>query len=538
MIPDLETLFTDARFWGVTTATPVQRAFCRIAEGRSLGELEADPDVAWALGGPDAVAALAPGGSAPRHLSLYGAVRIGKSDLASCIAFRASQTIDLTGVRAHEVARIPILSLTRDLAEVTFGHLVGRLHKPELRPLLVDEGADFVTVRHPFGRIVEIMVVAGARAGGSLISRWIGGAVFDEKPRMLGVDEGVVNYPDALHAVEGRLLPGAQIVDLGSPWAPWGPAFDDVEQRWGKPTRHHVVLRVTGPMANPGWWTPARVADMRENQPRAYRTECMGDFCEPASSAIPSAWVDRAFRQLPRSTPTSGAIGIIDSSAGRGDAFVWAIGQWGITQPDEEYEGDFVTENGATFQVLTLNAYGQRIRKAEPAQPEPFLRLFGWGAMEGKFREAVGFDELVARIANHFKRHGVTRAVGDQYQSYPLAAEFLKHRIVYESKAWSQENKAEALGRIKNLFRDGQITIDAGPEAAKVRNELVQLQEKPTTAGGVTIAARRGGHDDRCAIVLDAGMLDSLGEFRGSPIELRRGMSVVPGSAVSGLRTA
>jgi hypothetical protein len=54
----------------------------------------------------------------------------------------------------------------------------------------------------------------------------------------------------------------------------------------------------------------------------------------------------------------------------------------------------------------------------------------------------------------------------------------------------------------------------------------------------VTIAARRGGHDDRCAIVLNAGMLDSLGEFRGSPIELRRGMSVVPGSAVSGLRTA
>jgi len=176
--------------------------------------------------------------------------------------------------------------------------------------------------------------------------------------------------------------------------------------------------------------------------------------------------------------------------------------------------------------VRDIDAHGRHIQLPDQPKPEPFLKIFGWGAVDGKFRAELAFDQLVARIAHHFRRHGVTRAVGDQYQSYPLAAEFQKHGIVYESKAWNQENKSEALSRVKNLFRDGQVIIEAGADAAKVRNELVQLQEKPTSSGGVTIGARRGGHDDRAAIVLNAGILDALGEFRGSPIQQRRGMVV------------
>ena len=111
-VPTLEELFTHPDFWGVTTAAPVQRAACRIIDGLPLGDLACDPDVRWMVGGEAALAMLAPGGTAPKQVSLYGAVRIGKSDLASCLAFRASQTIDTTLPRPHEVIRIPVLSLT------------------------------------------------------------------------------------------------------------------------------------------------------------------------------------------------------------------------------------------------------------------------------------------------------------------------------------------------------------------------------------------------------------------------------------------
>jgi hypothetical protein len=524
VIPDLETLFTDPRYWGVETATPVQRAACRIIDGRPLGELANDADVRWMVGGDDALAILAPGGPAPKQISIYGAVRIGKSDLAACLAFRASQTIDMGPARPHEVPRIPIVNLTKDLGDVTFGHLIGRLRKPALRPLLVGEGPDWVTVRHPSGSIVEIAVAAGARAGGSLISRWIGGAVFDEKPRMLGADEAVVNYPDALHAVEGRLLPGAQVIDLGSPWAPWGPAWDDVQQRWGRPTRHHVVLRVTGPMANPLWWTPIRIADLGERNPRALKTDAFGEFSDSVMSALPSEQVDAAFRSPGPHHPLSHPIGVLDSSAGRGDAFTWAVGQWAVKANIAEYETEEVIENGVRLSVLLTYPDGTYKRK-NSSPPAPFLHVYGWGAVEGKFRESLPFDALVARIARHFRSHAVRRVVGDQYQAYPLQAEFQKHGIIYQSMTWDQGAKIEGLSRAKNLFRDKTIIIEAGPDAAKVRAELVQLQEKPTSAGGVSIGARRGGHDDRAALIINFGILDSLeGAFHGSPIERDRRM--------------
>src|SRR5688500_5113756 len=47
----LETYFTSPHFFGVDTATPVQRAKCRLIEGLPLGELANDPSVVEMCGG-------------------------------------------------------------------------------------------------------------------------------------------------------------------------------------------------------------------------------------------------------------------------------------------------------------------------------------------------------------------------------------------------------------------------------------------------------------------------------------------------------
>jgi hypothetical protein len=528
-VPDLETLFTDRRYWGVETAEPVQRAFCRIVEGRPLGELASNPDVEWAVGGPEALAILATGGPAPRQVSIYGAVRIGKSDLASCIAFRASQVVDLSNVRAHEIPRIPILSLTKDLADVTIGHLVGRLHKPALRPLLVDEGPDWVRVLHPSGAVIEIAVAAGARAAGSLVARWVGGVVFDEKPRMLGAgDDVVINYDDARTAVDGRLLAGAQVIDLGSPWAPWGPAWDDVQQRWGKPTRHHVVLRCTGPMANPAWWTPERCSDLRESKPRAYATECMGNFADGAANRfLEGCNLDALTDDSSELYVVAQGVMCIDAAGAAtaaprvGNDYAFMLVRYGEGQvgglpylttkqrnaAGEEYEGP-VFLNGDPRSPAPNPAF----RRAR------ILYVSDVGSFTSADMRGMSAAQVVESTARLALRNGITQVVSDQWSAWALGALYSQWGLQFHCLSWSGPSKLQAAKTLKRLILEGALRLQPGPEAETLKRELGMLEERVTTQS-TTISAptRHGHHCDRASALLTAMHAEDLGMLPGSP---------------------
>lgn len=255
--------------FGLATATPLQRDVCRVAEGKQPLSAE----------GRRALAADCIDGR-PEELCIVSGVRAAKSTIAAVIGVHASQHCDVSLVRPGEMPRFSIVSERMDLARVIFGHLRGAvLGRPALRALLVSEPtADAVVLRHPSGTPIEIKVVAGSRAGSTLVARWSAGVVFDEAPRMLGSGEGVVNLDDARNAIRGRLLPGAQIIEIGSPWAPWGPVFDLVRDHHGKPTSKIVVMRAPAYEMNPVWWTPARCASLREADPDAYQTDVEANF--------------------------------------------------------------------------------------------------------------------------------------------------------------------------------------------------------------------------------------------------------------------
>jgi hypothetical protein len=147
---------------------------------------------------------------------------------------------------------------------------------------------------------VEICVVAGAKAGATLVARYSVGVVFDEFTRMVGREEGVVNVDEAIDAVESRLLPGAQVVEIGSPWAPWGPAYDKVTANEGHPTPEMVVIRARGDLLNPTWWTKARAEKLRirceKTGSPAYRTDFLAEFADQEEALIASALIDAACR--------------------------------------------------------------------------------------------------------------------------------------------------------------------------------------------------------------------------------------------------
>lgn len=297
-----EGLITHPAGFGITTASPCQRAACRIIDGLSLDELADDPDVQAFVGGPEAIARLgSERGVQPLEIVYLASIRSLKTITACAAALRMTQTVDVSRLGPGEVPRVSIVSLKLDTSSVAHRILTETVRQSDLlRGLVIGEPtSEVLTLKHPSGRAVEVACVAGARAGAGLVARWSAGVVFDEAPRMAGAEEGVVNLDDARRAVLGRLLPGAQALYIGSPWAPFGPVYDLVSERWAQPTDGLVVLRGTGPMLNPVWWTPERCAGLEQQDPIAYRTDVLGEFADPEASLFPSELLERCTRTGP-----------------------------------------------------------------------------------------------------------------------------------------------------------------------------------------------------------------------------------------------
>lgn len=332
--PTVEELLTELRYFALTTASPLQRACCRIIDGRPLGDLASDPHVIAAVGGVDAIARIP--ATRCSHIALLSGIRSAKSMLAACVAISATQTCDISRLGPGETARYSVVSTRLDLADVILQHIVGNVReRPDLRRLLVEEPtADTVTLRHPSGRPVEIKVVAGAKAGTTLVARWSAGAAFDEAPRMVGQEDGVVNLDDMHSAVFGRLLPGAQVIDIGSVWAPRGPIYQMVTESFGRPTRSLVVIKAPAHHMNPVTWTPEAVEYLRVNRPDVHRTDILCEFLDPEESLLSAVDLEKCLRRRPDGSPDTDVIAreyghqyfAMMDPATRGNAWTLAIG--------------------------------------------------------------------------------------------------------------------------------------------------------------------------------------------------------------------
>jgi hypothetical protein len=529
---NLERMLTDKGLFGLVTASPVQRAICRIIDGRPLGLLAHDPDVINAVGGPDAIAAL-PVDGRPTEVDLYSGVRVGKSLMAAALACRAALSVDVSGLRSGEVARVSIVSLRTDLAKVVYQHLVGSvLASPHLRTLLVGEpreGDGEIVLRHPSGAAVEIKVVAGARAGSSLVARWSAGVIFDEKPRMLGAgDDAVVNYDDAAGAIEGRLLPGAQIIGIGSPWAPWGPAFEDMQKDFGKPTRHKVVIRAPAYVLNSTWWTDKRCAELREKNPRAYRTDVLAEFAESAAGVFSQEDVDALLARPPGRLVRMGAPIVVQDAAGAGrDA--WSVAVAGYCQREVTDADLFVLDPAKSDGLgygFKLDAGGNRIRRTDFVPPAPMLvidHFFEWTS--ALRRGGSSAETIYAEIAALAHSVGARLLVGDQLDSFGAASFAARHGLKFQSLPYTATNKAEAVTRIRDLAASGRLHLGTSDDfRPRLRRQLLSFVEKPTASGGVTYSGSAGyGHLDSVSVIITAALADAENLIESSPTRLHAG---------------
>ena len=464
-VASLELLMTSPACFGLTTATPLQRAIYRIADGQPLGDLADHPAVERAIGNvrdlPNVV---------PQELVVLGAVRSGKSLFAAGVAVRCSQRVDVSQLRPGEIPRVSIVSLDKDKAHVVLAeHLVGTIMRaPALRTLVLEEPkADSILLRHPSGRPVEVMVVAGKRAGGSLVSRWCAGAIFDEAPRMIGSDEGVVNLDDARKAVMSRMLPGALIVEPGSPWAPFGPVYELVSQHWGSPSAACVVVRGTGPDMNPTWWTPERCEELRRKDPDAHRTDVLSDFLTPEENLFASSLLEANTRDGSASLAHDplGAYWAAMDPATRGNSWTLVI----------------ATRRGQ--QRIVAHAQQWTGSPSEPLSPKAVLR----------------------QIALVLRRYGLKSVETDQYYIDALvdiardvrldeADETSRYPVALVQSSLNETEKAQRYLAMRAKLTEGEIELAPVPE---MLTDLRRVKRRATQTG-ISIVLPKTGDGRHC----------------------------------------
>lgn len=458
----IEGLLTSEDGFRVTTATPVQRAAARVADGRPLGELRDHPDVLAAFGGSEAVDAL-PSERGVRPLEFYNVAspRTAKTSAAVASAIVATQTVDVSGLGPGEVPRVSILSLTLDVADVPFRRLVGTMQASKvLKPLLIEVGSDSVLVRHPSGKPVEIAVVAGSRAAGKLVSRWSGGLIADEATRMQGRDDAVSNLDDALSAIRERLLPGAQIQGIGSPHAPFGPMYELVQQYFGKPTQTTVVMRTTGPAGNPSYWTPERLERLRERDESAWRIVALGEFLDPETSLLSPVSINANTRETPLELPPL-----------RGRRYAAAC---------DPSEG---TEHGNSWTLVIVETY-------EADDKMPAFRV----ALAKDYR-GLGVEGTIEAIAAELDRFGLHDAETDQYAAGANEALAKHYGLRLHPRATSPKTKLEDFTTLAQLIHTDRVEL---PPDRTFRRDLLGVKKR-VTQSGVAIAlpkTRDGRHCD------------------------------------------
>jgi len=452
----LEDLITAKEGMGLETATPLQRAIFRIADGKPLGYLAKNKDVAEALGISWEQLRKFHLGEAPRELVVLSGIRTAKSFMSAAIAIWASQTCDVDHLRAGEIPRYSIVSLNKDLAHVVLNHLMGSiLASPALTRLIYDQnsakkwldngrpGADAIVLRHPSGRPVEIKVVSGKRAGASLVARWSAGVTFDEAPRMAGQDAAVINLDDSRAAVVGRLLPGACITMIGSPWAPMGPVYNMVQEHMGDPNRERVVIKAPGPLLNPYWWTEERCERLKKADPTAYRTDVLAEFVDIEESLL-SQYLDSSTREEMVLAPAENQEYIASMDPGtRANAWTLVI----------------ATRKGNK----KIIAYAQQ-----------------W---QGTAMEPLRPREVLKEVAAACFKYGIAWAITDQYAADALKDLAEAHGLELVIEPWTRQNKIDLFMELQSQFQQGNVEIP--PDQYLIKD--LRLVKRRVTQSGISI---------------------------------------------------
>lgn len=474
-------------------ATPVQRAACRARDGLPLDDLRDHPDVVAAFGGAEAIAALpSERGIKPAEFWNIASARTAKTTLACAGALADSQSIPATW-GPGEVPRISLLSVKLDVADVPYRKLRAAFDHPVFRPLLVSERESdrTLTVLHPSGRTLEIAATAGGQAGIGLANRWSGGVIADEAPKMNArADDRATNLDDVLSVARERMLDGAQIDAIGSPWSPHGTAYDVVQQYFGKPTDEIVVMRTTGPAGNPTYWTPERLERLKAKDEIAWRINALGEFIDPETGLLNPVSIRANTRETPLELPQGPgtyAAGVDPSEGGaRGNAFSLVI---------VRIENETSAIDGGMRSII---------------RPK-------WRVVLAREWRGLGVAGSWEAVAEACARYGIRTVTTDRYSGGAGVAVARGFGLTVNQRRLTPATKLEAFSSLATLIHTDRVEL---PPHREFLRDLRSIKKRTTQNGQVIHLPETG--DGRHCDLADAFCAAMAGAFDANEAEQRR----------------
>jgi hypothetical protein len=470
---DLESLLTSPKGFGLVTATPLQRAIARAADGFPT-KLPAQ-DLIRHFGKEPPLR--------PDLVVLICGVRSGKSLMAVCASFYQALTANLNKLLAHERARVVVVAPTVANAETTFRLLTGTINQsPMLKAVVVGEpSADKVTIRRQDGRLVDILVVAAHRGAVALRGTWLAGYILEETA-FFGTDTTgyVVNAEELLRAAATRLVPKGQGWIISSPMGPTGLLYDLWRHHFGAPGKVVVVHAPTLAM-NHVTVNSATIEEIRKRDPDAAAREYDALWADGDAALIPASHIDEAQRATDRIPPEPGQsyVAAMDPAT-RGNAWTLVVMTTSLTKPTQRV-------------VWNQQWIGSKVKPLSP-------------------------DAVLAEIALLLREYNLDRAATDQHSADANKDIARRHDLYLYDIASSQQENVELYTSMATKFADGEVELPPDPV---LRGDLLGIRKRVTSRINITLAKTPDGRHCDYAPALARAL--SMGCPAPKPVLPKRG---------------
>jgi hypothetical protein len=228
-------------------------------------------------------------------------------------------------------------------------------------------------------------------------------------------------------------------------------------------------------------------ADTRELEPdeRRWRREYAAIPQAGLLSVFDHEFVRPAFGRVLTPRLAGEPVLVLDPTSGRKDAWTWAIVRW-------------VLPEGSAREILKFEVVD---------------------GLAGRFWDQGVGDVIVERLCELARSWGVKNVHSDQRESLMLASAFSSRGFTFWAHDWSSKTKPVAVERVRRWFAEGALAL---PTHEVMLRECLSFEEKITSSGSFTFAARGTGHDDFVSLLITSAMADIALHLRPASTPPRR----------------
>lgn len=386
----------------------------------------------------------------------------GKSLFSSAVAVYKALTADVSKCKFGDIPTVVLVAPDKELAiGVCLSNVLAIIEgTAKIAPMLQSKGADFVSLRRPDGKTVQIKAFAPTKGGRNIRGRSIIACILDEAEFFNSDPSGrfAVNDRDVYKAMIARLLADGVVIFISTPWPSENLMSELFEANYGKPNDAIAAIAPTLLMRpdNPS------LISLREEEMTRDPDNAVREFDCDTSKVIGGTFFDKKNLEESRyENPETLYIPGLPIAIGADFAFQRDSSAIVAVQYD-----------GKTYNVV--------------------------GMMEKKPREGVPLkpSEVVKEFATFAKSFGARSIIADGHYRQSVWEHLSSEGLGLIDAPQGVLGKEEVYVRTKSALQDGRCIIPDNPQFI---GQAASITSRPTSGGRLQIRSPRRagfGHSD------------------------------------------